>query len=145
MIIQLDSSVLEENHIYICFFFKWKFFGNWDQYLTSAMHTKVNFTSRAVLVFLLLLFFFLYFRILFFSEKLTLTENSSSLLFSLFLLFSELVSHDVECFYCCNVTENGRSMWTERLESNDGDQNNEKRVQFVLSTETELLFFFPYN
>ena len=33
-------------------------------------------------------------------------------------------------------------MLTERLESNDGDQNNEKRVQFVLSTETEL-FFFP--
>ena len=103
---------------------------------------KSNFTSRAVLVFLLLLFFFLYFPILFFSEKLTLTENSSSPLFSLFLLFSELVSHDVECFYCCNVTENGRSMLTERLESNDGDQNNEKRVQFVVSTETELLFFF---
>ena len=105
---------------------------------------KSNFTSRAILVFLLLLFFFLYFPILFFSEKLTLTENSSSPLFSLFLLFSELVSHDVECFYCCNVTENGRSMLTERLESNDGDQNNEKRVQFVLSTETELPFF-PYN
>ena len=35
-------------------------------------------------------------------------------------------------------------MLTERLESNDGDQNNEKRVQFVLSTETELPFF-PYN
>ena len=34
-------------------------------------------------------------------------------------------------------------MLTERLESNDGDQNNEKRVQFVVSTETELLFFFP--
>ena len=32
-------------------------------------------------------------------------------------------------------------MLTERLESNDGDQNNEKRVQFVVSTETELLFF----
>ena len=27
-------------------------------------------------------------------------------------------------------------------ESNDGDQNNEKRVQFVMSTETEFLFFF---
>ena len=24
--------------------------------------------------------------------------------------FSEEVLHDVECFYCCNVTENGRSM-----------------------------------
>ena len=34
-------------------------------------------------------------------------------------------------------------MLTERLESNDGDQNSEKRVQFVVSTETELLFFFP--
>ena len=32
-------------------------------------------------------------------------------------------------------------MLTERLESNDGDQNSEKRVQFVVSTETELLFF----
>ena len=27
-------------------------------------------------------------------------------------------------------------------ESNDGDQNNEKRVQSVMSTEIELLFFF---
>ena len=26
-------------------------------------------------------------------------------------------------------------------ESNDGDQNNEKRVQSVMSTEIELLFF----
>ena len=26
-------------------------------------------------------------------------------------------------------------------ESNDGDQNNEKQVQLVMSTETELLYF----
>ena len=109
--------------------------------MTRTIHTKVKFHESHF--FSLLLFFFLYFPILFFSEKLTLTENSSSPLFSLFLLFSELVSHDVECFYCCNITENGRSMLTERLESNDGDQNNEKRVQFVLSTEKDLLFFFP--
>ena len=110
----------------------------------DTRHAYESQISRVALswFFFCFFFFFLYFPILFFSEKLTLTENSSYLLFSLFLLFSELVSHDVECFYCCNVTENGRSMLTERLESNDGDQNNEKRIQFVLSTETEL-FFFP--
>ena len=129
---------------YICFFFKWKFFGNWDQYLTHAMHTKVKFHESRRLGFFAASFFLPLFSNSFFLGKLTLTENSSSPLFSLFLLFSELVSHDVECFYCCNITENGRSMWTERLESNDRDQNNEKRVQFVLSTETELPFF-PYN
>ena len=144
MIIQLDSSVLEENHIYICFFFKWKFFGNWDQYLTRAMHTKVKFHESRHLGFFAASFFLPLFSYSFFLGK---TDSYRKLLFSsffAFLLFSELVSHDVECFYCCNVTENGRSIWTERWESNDGDQNNEKRVQFVLSTETELLFF-SYN
>ena len=56
-----------------------KFCGNWDQYLTRTMHRKVKLHESRF--FSLLLFFFLYFPILFFSAKLTLTENSSSPLF----------------------------------------------------------------
>ena len=112
LIIQLDSSVLKENHKYICFF-KWKFFGNWDPYLTRTMHTKVKFHEPRF--FSLRLVFFLYFPILFFSAKLTLNETPLFIFFRFFPLFSEVVSHDVECFYCCNVKENGRSMWTGHL------------------------------
>ena len=69
MIIQLDSSVLEENHITFFFFSNESFL----EIETNIWHTpcirKSNFTSRAVLVFSLLLFFFLYFPILFFSEN----------------------------------------------------------------------------
>ena len=83
-----------------------------DKDCLEVVNTHFDYSARVFhesRFFLLLLFFFLYFPILFFSAKLTLTENSSSPIFSLFSLFSEVFSHDGECFYCCNVTENGLS------------------------------------
>ena len=81
LIIQLDSSVLKENHKYICFF-KWKFFGNWDPHLTRTMHTKVKFHESRF--FSLLHVFFLYFPIFFSRQNWLLTK----LLFSSFFAFS---------------------------------------------------------
>ena len=82
--------------------------------ISDTHHPHESQISRVALFFAAS-FFFLYFPILFFSAKLTLTENSSSPLFWPFPPFSEVVSHDVECFYRCNVAENGRSVWTEHL------------------------------
>ena len=79
---QLDSSVLEENHIYICFFFKWKFFGNWDQYLTRAMHTKVKFHESRRLGFFDASFFLPLISNSFFLGK---TDSYRKLLFSTIL------------------------------------------------------------
>ena len=112
LIIQLDSSVLKET-INTFFFFKRKFFGNWDPYLTRTMHTKVKFHEPRF--FSPLLVFFLYFPIFFSRKNWLLTKLLFSSFFAFSPLFSEVVSHDVECFYCCNVKENGRSMWTGHL------------------------------
>ena len=67
------------------FFLNESFLGIKTNIWRAPCTRKSNFTSRAF--FLLLLFFFLYFPILFFSTKLTLTENSSSPIFFAFLPF----------------------------------------------------------
>ena len=89
------------------FFFRWKFFGNWDQYLIRTMHTKVKFHESH--------FFFCFFFLPLFSYSSFLGKTDfyrELLFFGLFSLFSDVVSRDFECFYCCNVTENRRSNWT---------------------------------
>ena len=106
--------------------------------MTCTMHRKVKFHESRL--FSLLLFSFLYFPILFFSAKLTLTENSSSPLFWPFPPFSEVVSHDVECFIVATSKKTDDPWKANIWESSGGDQNNEKRGQFVMSSETELLF-----
>ena len=106
--------------------------------MTCTMHRKVKFHESRL--FSLLLFSFLYFPILFFSAKLTLTENSSSPLFWPFPPFSEVVSHDVECFIVATSKKTDDPWKANIWESRGGDQNNEKRGQFVMSSETELLF-----
>ena len=102
------------------------------------MHRKVKFHESRL--FSLLLFSFLYFPILFFSANLTLTENSSSPLFWPFPPFSEVVSHDVDCFIVATSKKTDDPWKANIWESSGGDQNNEKRGQFVMSSETELLF-----
>ena len=123
------------------FFFQMKVF--WKlRPIFDKRHAYESQISRVAPSWFFCCFFFSSFIFLFFfSRKNWLLPKTPPLLFFRFSSFFQKGSHDVECFYCCNVTENGRSMLTERLESNDGDQNSEKRVQFVLSTETELLFF----
>ena len=122
------------------FFFKWKFFGNWDPYLTRTMHTKVKFHEPRF--FSLLLVFFLYFPIFFSRQNWLLTK----LLFSSFFAFSPFFQkwfHTMSSvFIVATSKKTDDPCELDIWESNDGDQNNEKRVQFVLSTETELLFFF---
>ena len=117
------------------------FCGNWDQYLTRTIHTKVKFHESRF--FSLLLFFFLYFPILFISAKLTLTENSSSplLFFGLFPLFQKWFHTMSSVFIVATSRKTDDPCELNIWESNDGEQNNEKQVQLVMSTETELLFF----
>ena len=76
MIIQFDSSVLDENDKYICFF-EWKFFGNWDQYLTRTMDTKVKFHEWRRLGSFAASFFLTFLSHFFFLAKLTLIANES--------------------------------------------------------------------
>ena len=95
-----------------------------------------HFTSRTVLVFSRLLFFFLYSPVLFFSAKLSLTENSS---FFAFPPFFQKWFHAMSSVFIVAMSQNDQCELNVQ-ESSDGDQNNEKRVQFVMSDETELLF-----
>ena len=120
-----------------------KFCGNLDQYLTRTIHTKVKFHESHF--FSLLLFFFFYFPILFFSAKLTLTENSSSPLFWPFPLFQKWFHTMSSVFIVATSQKTNDPCELNIWESNDADQNNEKRVQLVMSTETELLFFLRLN
>ena len=98
---------------------------------------KSNFTSRA------------YFRCFFFPSFIFLffflgkTDSYRKFLFSSFLAFSpfsEVVLHDVECFIVATSKKTDDPWKANIWESSGGDQNNEKRGQFVMSSETELLF-----
>ena len=71
------------------------------------------------------------------------TDSYRKFLFSSFLAFSpfsEVVSHDVECFIVATSKKTDDPWKANIWESSGGDQNNEKRDQFVMSSETELLF-----
>ena len=71
------------------------------------------------------------------------TDSYRKFLFSSFLAFSpfsEVVSHDVECFIVATSKKTDDPWKANIWESSGGDQNNEKRGQFVMSSETELLF-----
>ena len=81
LIIQHDSPVLDE-HDNTFVFLDESFLEIETNIWYAPCTRKSNFTSRPFV--LLLLFFFLYFPILFFSAKLTFTENSSFLAFSPF-------------------------------------------------------------
>ena len=85
-------------------------------------------------------FFFPLFSYSFFLGK---TDSYRKFLFSSFLAFSpfsEVVSHDVECFIVATSKKTDDPWKANIWESSGGDQNNEKRGQFVMSSETELLF-----
>ena len=71
------------------------------------------------------------------------TDSYRKFLFSSFLAFSpfsEVVSHDVECFIVATSKKTDDPWKANIWESSGGDQNNEKRGQFFMSSETELLF-----
>ena len=99
---------------------------------------KSNFTSRAYFR----CFFFPSFIFLFFSSRQNwlLPKIPLLLFFWPFPPFSEVVSHDVECFIVATSKKTDDPWKANIWESRGGDQNNEKRGQFVMSSETELLF-----
>ena len=71
------------------------------------------------------------------------TDSYRKFLFSSFLAFSpfsEVFSHDVECFIVATSKKTDDPWKANIWESSGGDQNNEKRGQSVMSSETELLF-----
>ena len=103
-------------------------------------HAQESQISRVAPIFAASFFLPLFSYSFFFSAKLTLTENSSSPLFWPFPPFSEVVSHDVECFIVATSKKTDDPWKANIWESSGGDQNNEKRGQFVMSSETELLF-----
>ena len=104
------------------------------------MHTKVKFHESRF--FSLLHVFFLYFPIFFSSAKLTLNETPLFLFFRFFPFFQKWFHTMSSVFIVATSKKTDDPRELNIWESNDGDQNNEKRVQFVMSTETELLFFF---
>ena len=105
LIIQHDSSVLDENDNTFVFLMKvfWKLRPIFDTH--HAHESQISWVA---------LFFCFFFLPLFsYSSFLGKTDFYRELLFfGLFSLFSDVVSRDFECFYCCNVTENRRSNWT---------------------------------
>ena len=105
LIIQHDSSVLDENEN--TFVFLDESFLEIETNIWYAPCTrKSNFMSGT--------FFFCFFFLPLFSHSSFLgkTEFYQELLFfGLFSLFSDVVSRDFECFYCCNITENRQSNW----------------------------------
>ena len=100
---------------------------------------KSNFTSRAFFrCFMFSFFIFLFF----FSAKRTLNETPLFLFFRFFPFFQKWFHTMSSVFIVATSKKTDDPCELNIWESNDGDQNNEKRVQFVMSTETELLFFF---
>ena len=138
MIIQLDSAILDENDKCICFF-KMKFCGNWDQYLTRTIHTKVKFHESHF--FSLLLFSSFIFLFFFSRQNWLLPKTPPLLFFGLFPLFQKWFHTMSSVFIVATSQKTNDPCELNIWESNDGDQNNEKRVQSVMSTEIELLFF----
>ena len=137
LIIQLDSSVLKET-INTFVFFNESFLEIETHIWHAPCTRKSNFTSRAFFR----CFLFSFFIFLFFSRQNWLLTK---LLFSSFFAFSPFFQkwfHTMSSvFIVATSKKTDDPCELDIWESNDGDQNNEKRVQFVMSTETELLFF----
>ena len=85
-------------------------------------------------------FFLLLFSYSFFLGK---TDSYRKLLLSSFLAFSPFFrSGFTRCVFIVATSQKTNDPCELNIwESNDGDQNNEKQVQLVMSTETELLYF----
>ena len=99
------------------------------------MHTKVKFHESRRLGFFAASFFLPLFSYSFFLGK---TDSYRKLLFSSFFAFPPFFRIG---FTRCRVFLLLQRHRKRTIHVNDGDQNNEKRVQFVVSTETELVFF----
>ena len=133
MIIQHDSSVLDENDNTFVFLMKvfWK--------LRPIFDTHHAHESQISWVALFFCFFFSSFIFLFFFSRQNWLLPRTPLFwpflpffrcgFTRFRVFLLLQRHRKQTIKL--------NVW----ESNDGDQNNEKRVPFVMSIQTELLFF----
>ena len=104
-------------------------------------HAHESQISRVALFFAASCFLSL-FSYFFFSAKRTLNETPLFLFFRFFPFFQKWFHTMSSVFIVATSKKTDDPCELNIWESNDGDQNNEKRVQFVMSTETELLFFF---
>ena len=100
---------------------------------------KSNFTSRTYFR----CFFFPSFIFLFFFSRQNwlLPKIPLLLFFGLFPLFQKWFHTMSSVFIVATSQKTNDPCELNIWESNDGDQNNEKQVQLVMSTETELLYF----
>ena len=121
-------------------FFKWSFVEIETNIWHAPSTRKSNFTSRA---FFRGFFFSSFIFLFFFSRQNWLLPKTPPLLFfGLFPLFQKWF-HTMSSVFIVATSQKTNDLCELNIwESNDGDQNNEKRVQSVMSTEIELLFFF---
>ena len=104
---------------------------------------KSNFTSRA---FFRCFFFSSFIFLFFFSRQNWLLPKTPPLLFfGLFPLFQKWFHTMSSVFIVATSRKTDDPCELNIWESNDREQNNEKQVQLVMSTETELLFFPTTN
>ena len=103
-------------------------------------HAHESQISRAALFFAASCFLSL-FSFFFFSAKLTLKETPLLLFFRFSPFFQKWFHTMSSVFIVATSKKTDHPCELNIWESNDGDQNNEKRVQFVMSTEIELPFF----
>ena len=103
-------------------------------------HAHESQISRAALFFAASCFLSLF--SFFFSAKLTLKETPLLLFFRFFPFFQKWFHTMSSVFIVATSKKTDHPCELNIWESNDGDQNNEKRVQFVMSTEIELPFFY---
>ena len=102
------------------------------------MHTKVKFHQSRRLGFFTASFFLPLLSRSFFLGK---TVSYRELLFFRFSPFFQKRFHAMSSVFIVAMSQETDDQCELHVqESNDGDQNNEKRVQFVMSDETELLF-----
>ena len=125
------------------FFFKWSFVEIETNIWHAPSTRKSNFTSRA---FFRRFYFSSFIFLFFFSRQNWLLPKTPPLLFfGLFPLFQKWFHTMSSVFIVATSQKTNDPCELNIWESNDGDQNNEKRVQLVMSTETELLFFLRLN
>ena len=119
------------------------FCGNWDQYLTRTIHTKVKFHESRF--FSLLLFFFLYFHSFYLSK----TDSYRKLLLSSFLAFSPFFrSGFTRCRVFLSLQRRGKR--TIRVNWTFGSQTMENKIMknrfsWLWALKQNCFFFLRLN
>ena len=104
-------------------------------------HPHESQISRVALFFAASFFSSFIFLFFFSRQNWLLPKTPLLLFFGLFPLFQKWFHTMSSVFIVATSQKTNDPCELNIWESNDGDQNNEKQVQLVMSTETELLYF----